>query len=106
MSRDYGWKRFWRSREGTYSLADSGFLVDPEGKYGKLTHPNLMLFARLEGIPGLALLLNISTPTRRTSALVTEWSQQKGASSNAQTPDEALRNEANLLGSPPLKEAI
>src|ERR1700683_2023441 len=68
MSRDYGWKRFWRSREGTYSLADSGFLVDPEGKYGKLTHPNLMPFARLEGIPGLALLLNISTPTRRTSA--------------------------------------
>jgi hypothetical protein len=54
MSRDYGWKRFWRSREGTYSLADSGFLVDPEGKYGKLTHPNLMAFARLEGIPGLA----------------------------------------------------
>jgi hypothetical protein len=49
MSRDYGWKRFWSSREGTYSLADGGFLVDPEGKYGRQLNPNLMHFARFAG---------------------------------------------------------
>jgi hypothetical protein len=46
------------------SLAKSGFLVDPEGEYGKQLHPNLMPFARLEGIPWLALLKRIDFAPR------------------------------------------
>lgn len=30
----YNWKRFWCSREGTISLADDGYLVDPESALG------------------------------------------------------------------------
>jgi hypothetical protein len=50
--------------EGTYSLAGSGFLVDPEGKCGKQLNPNLMPFARPEGIPYLALLKRIDFAPR------------------------------------------
>jgi hypothetical protein len=30
----YPWKRFWCPREGSYSLADGGFLADPDGTHG------------------------------------------------------------------------
>src|SRR5258708_13773321 len=56
MGKDYGWKRFWCPREGSYSLADNGFLVDPEGKYGEEFNPDLVTFDQLHEIPCLALL--------------------------------------------------
>jgi nucleoside phosphorylase len=49
------WRRFWCSREGTYSLGDGGFLVDPETAYGRHVH-DVVAIERLEGAPCLVLL--------------------------------------------------
>ena len=56
MSKDYKWKRFWCPREGSYSLADQGFLADPEAEYGQEFNPDLTTFDRLQGVPCLAML--------------------------------------------------
>ena len=56
MSKDYGWKRFWCPREGSYSLADQGLLADPEAEYGQEFNPDLTTFDRLQGVPCLAML--------------------------------------------------
>ena len=49
------WRRFWSSREGTYSLGDAGFLVDPETEYGRHVH-EVIAIDRLEEAPCLVLL--------------------------------------------------
>jgi len=56
MALVFPWKRFWCRREDSYSLADRGFLCDPDGQHGKLLNPHLTTFDRLQEIPCLALL--------------------------------------------------
>jgi len=56
MSKQFPWKRFWCRREDSYSLADRGFLVDPEGKHGKIINPALTTLDQLQAVPCLALL--------------------------------------------------
>ncbi len=54
--RYYAWKRFWCPREGSSSLTDGGYLVDPDTQYGSYLNPALRPFADISHIPCLALL--------------------------------------------------
>jgi predicted NACHT family NTPase len=56
MAHDFEWKRFWCPRGSTISLADGGFLVDPDSEWGKALNPDLLTFDRLADTPCLALL--------------------------------------------------
>ncbi|HEY0477793.1 MAG TPA: hypothetical protein VGD37_09725 [Kofleriaceae bacterium] len=49
------WRRFWCARDGSYSLADDGFLVDPETEYGRHVH-DIVALDRLTEVPCLVLL--------------------------------------------------
>ena len=51
----HDWRRFWCSREGSYSLHDGGFLVDPETELGRHVH-GAVATERLEAVPCLVLL--------------------------------------------------
>lgn len=51
----HGWRRFWCAREGTYSLGDDGFLVDPETELGRHVH-DVVALERLQEAPCLVLL--------------------------------------------------
>ncbi len=52
----YRCKRFWCPRTGSYSLADKGYLVDPEADYARTLQPDVVGFEMIEGVPCLALL--------------------------------------------------
>ncbi len=52
----YQWKRFWCPPDGKYSLADRGFLVDPEGEFGRALQPDLVAFDAIAEVPCLVLL--------------------------------------------------
>ena len=52
----YNWKRFWCPREGSFSLGDSGYLTDPESKWGKELQPQVVAFDNIQTIPCLLLL--------------------------------------------------
>lgn len=56
MTNQFPWKRFWCRREASYSLADRGFLVDPEGKHGTILNPELTTLDQLQTVSCLALL--------------------------------------------------
>jgi hypothetical protein len=56
MANEFDWKRFWCPRGETFNLADSGFLSDPETKWGKHLNPELVTFDQLAEVPCLALL--------------------------------------------------
>jgi predicted NACHT family NTPase len=44
QTQSYKWKRFWCPREGSLSLHDGGYLVDPEGPYGQHWNADLHPF--------------------------------------------------------------
>lgn len=52
----YPWKRFWYPRGGQISLADSGFLVDPESEYAPYYPQNVAPFDVIAHSPCLVLL--------------------------------------------------
>lgn len=52
----YPWKRFWAPREGSIDLGDGGFLIDPDGRYGRSVNPDLTTLEQLEDVPCLVLL--------------------------------------------------
>lgn len=52
----YPWKRFWCAREGTISLADGGFVADPERNGWLSLNPDLRSFEEIADVPCLALL--------------------------------------------------
>ena len=52
----YNWKRFWCPREGSFSLGDSGYLTDPESKWGRDLQPQVVAFDKIQTIPCLLLL--------------------------------------------------
>ncbi len=53
---NYNWKRFWCLREDTFSLADNGYLFDPESKHGGIFNPNLLTLDSILDNQCLALL--------------------------------------------------
>src|SRR5215212_4043937 len=53
---NYDWKRFWIPRDGRLNLHDGGYLVDPDGPYGRHWDPQLRTFEDIADIPCLALL--------------------------------------------------
>ena len=52
----YSWKRFWCPREGQYSLADRGYLVDPTTETGKLEQEDVCSFEDVSQVQCLILL--------------------------------------------------
>jgi hypothetical protein len=54
--KTYNWKRFWCPRSGSISLADGGYLSDPEATWGKAYNPDLVTFDTLLASPCVALL--------------------------------------------------
>jgi nucleoside phosphorylase/DNA-directed RNA polymerase specialized sigma24 family protein len=51
----HAWRRFWCARDGSYSLADDGFLMDPETEYGRHVH-DIVALDRLTDVSCLVLL--------------------------------------------------
>ena len=56
VQANYNWRRFWCPREGSYSLADRGFLVDPTTGTGKFTQENAYSFEDISQVQCLILL--------------------------------------------------
>src|SRR5437660_5807630 len=52
----YPWKRFWCRRGGVISLADQGFLSDPESEYAKYYDTDVVPFEAISDLPCLVLL--------------------------------------------------
>jgi predicted NACHT family NTPase len=52
----YSWTRFWVQRGGHFSLADGGFLADPETPVGAIYNPTLVQFSAIPAYPVLVLL--------------------------------------------------
>jgi len=52
----YDWKRFWCPGDASFSLADDGFLYDPDAKYGNHLNPRVVPFSQLHGAACLVLL--------------------------------------------------
>jgi len=52
----YRWKRFWCPRAKSISLADGGYLYDPDEKYGKAYNPHLVALDEILYFPCLILL--------------------------------------------------
>ena len=54
--KTYPWKRFWSTREGRISLADGGYLSDPDSKWGRFYDQDVFAFSSIARIPCLILL--------------------------------------------------
>jgi pimeloyl-ACP methyl ester carboxylesterase len=52
----YPWKRFWYPREGQASLADDGFLLDPDSEAAKYHPTDVVAFEAISDTPCLILL--------------------------------------------------
>lgn len=52
----YNWKRFWCLRTGSFSLADGGYLVDPDSEYGRFYNSDAVPFEAILETPCLVLL--------------------------------------------------
>lgn len=55
-ARKYNWKRFWVRREGQLSLADGGYLSDPESDWGRIENNDVRPFDAIANTPCLILL--------------------------------------------------
>src|SRR4029453_16129040 len=67
----YDWKRFWCPREGHYSLADDGFLVDPESEWARYYAGDVVSFESIEHFQCLVLLGEPGSG--KTTTLEREW---------------------------------
>ena len=52
----YNWKRFWCHPAGHVNLSDNGFLVDPDGEYGRALNPDVRSWDRISASSCLILL--------------------------------------------------
>ena len=71
----YSWKRFWCKREGAYSLADRGYLYDPEGEHGRSVQPDVVAFDQL--IDHQALILLGEPGIGKSTAIRDAYEQQR-----------------------------
>lgn len=75
----HAWKRFWCPRDGRYSLADEGFLVDPESEIGRYHAEDVRSF---ESIQHYACLVLLGEPgAGKSTALKQEWSRLQQSAS-------------------------
>ena len=51
----YPWKRFWYPREGLASLADDGFLLDPDSEYARYYQSDAVPYASISDTQCLIL---------------------------------------------------
>ncbi|WP_437658711.1 metallophosphoesterase [Sorangium sp. So ce1182] len=56
VNEQYNWTRFWCRRDGQIVLGEGGYLLDPEGEYGRRLNPDVVPFDHLAGMPCLVLL--------------------------------------------------
>lgn len=56
MATVFNWQRYWCPREGTFNLSDGGFLVEPEGEYGRILAQDVRPFSDFASTPCLILL--------------------------------------------------
>jgi predicted NACHT family NTPase len=56
LKATYDWKRFWCPRERGFSLADGGYLYDPDSEYGRYANPDVVSFEAIADTPCLVLL--------------------------------------------------
>jgi predicted NACHT family NTPase len=52
----YSWKRFWCPLTGSISLADFGYLFDPDSEYGKQVNSDVVPFNAIASMPCLIML--------------------------------------------------
>jgi len=52
----YNWKRFWCPPTSSFSLADGGYLSDPDSNYGRYFNPDVVSFEAIAETPCLVLL--------------------------------------------------
>ncbi|MBN2308978.1 MAG: hypothetical protein JXR94_08415 [Candidatus Hydrogenedentes bacterium] len=55
-AKHYDWKRFWCPRDGRLSLADGGFLADPDDDLGAMIEGDVVPFEAISPFPCLVLL--------------------------------------------------
>lgn len=55
-SQTYSWKRFWCPRTGHMSLAEGGYLDDPDSEWGQYSNPDVVSFETIARFPCLGLL--------------------------------------------------
>lgn len=73
----YNWKRLWYPRKSHLALADSGFLPDPDERWGQYLNPEVVAFDRLRSY---ACLILLGEPgTGKTFALQAEFQNTKAA---------------------------
>ena len=78
----YNWKRFWCPREGRVSLADDGFLVDPDSELA-IYHPSdVVSFQSIAPTPCLGLLGEPGSG--KSTALEREWTSVRAAISGTE----------------------
>lgn len=53
---NYYWKRFWCPRDGNLNLHDGGYLVDPDGQYGRHWNADLRPFGSIADLSCLVML--------------------------------------------------
>jgi hypothetical protein len=68
-ARSHNWKRFWCPREASISLADGGYLPDPDAKFGEVYNHFVVPFESIADVPCLAVL---GEPGRGKSKVLSE----------------------------------
>ena len=56
MNQSFHWKRFWCEPDKQFQLDDSGYLLKPDGEYGKYFSPDIVDFETIQDTPCLVLL--------------------------------------------------
>src|SRR5262245_4819830 len=80
----YSWKRFWCPENDSFSLADEGFLYDPDAEFGNHVNRKVVPFSKLHGAKCLVLLgepgMGKSTAVgQEVAALLLDLEQSKNA---------------------------
>src|SRR5256885_1997595 len=91
----YNWKRFWCPRESPYSLADGGYLSDPDSAWGKAANPDVKTFAEIAHIPCLALLGEPGIGKSRAM----QWEQEASSGQPGSSEDTILTVDLRSVGS-------
>jgi hypothetical protein len=80
-SHDYGWERFWVSRDGHLDLSDAGFLVDPTREGALYRDQGLYTLTELGRYRGIGLLGEPGIG--KSTTLNAQYERQKSESAGA-----------------------